>query len=359
MKRIGFSLAGEGRGHAARVVALSQILRERYEIVYFCPEPARDFILKHIPDAAIEPVPALMFVKTGHGIDYLRTMVTTIRQFRSRKRDITHLAGRIRELGVSVLISDFEPYASWAAARCDVPVLNLNHPGVILKFLSFSPTAWVAQGVATLMMPPAQRTLICSFYRGDVGPIIRDELRRESSSQGNYYLVYVKESSRSRVQAVLDRFPDRRFRIFPDAESDFTSALLGCRGVIAPAGHQLLSESLYLGKPVLAIPQSGHFEQRLNARMLRRSGRGRQGRMRTLEKDLSRFIDEIDSYPCAAVGLEPFCFTDDTSRAVSLIEQFVREQRRLLVLPRQQYNWFFTIPEKLEALRAISTRRPA
>jgi len=359
MKRIGFSLAGEGRGHAARVVALSQVLRERYDIVYFCPEPARDFIVRHIPDATIEPVPALMFVKTGHGIDYLRTMMTTIRQFRSRERDIAHLAGRIRELGVSVLISDFEPYASWAAARCDVPILNLNHPGVILKFLSISPAVWLAQGVATLMMPPAQKTVICSFYRGDVGPIIRDGLRRGGRTRGDYYLVYVKESSRDRVQAVLDRFPDMRFRVFPDPTSDFTEALLGCRGVIAPAGHQLLSESLFLGKPVLAIPQLGHFEQRLNARMLRLSGRGRRGRIRTLEKDLSRFIGEIDSYPRAIAGLEPYCFTDDTMRAVSLIEQFIREQRRLRVLPRQQYNWFFTIPEKLEALRAISTRRPA
>ena len=359
MERIGFSLAGEGRGHAARVVALSQLLRDRYDIVYFCPEPARDFILKHIPDAEIEPVPALNFVKNGHGIDYFRTLFTTIRQLQTLKSDIAVLTERIRRQGLSALISDFEPYASWAAAHCGVPVLNLNHPGVILKFLTISPAAWVAQIVATLMMPPAQKTLICSFYRGDIGPIIRNDLRRSIPRRGDYYLVYTKDSSRSRVQAVLDRFPDQRFRVFPNPEDDFTEALIGCRGVIAPAGHQLLSESLFLGKPVLAIPQIGQFEQRLNARMLRLSGRGEVGRIRSLESDMARFIARIDEFPRSASGLERFRFTDDTRRAASLIEDFIAEQRRSRTARRQQYNWFLTIPEKIDVLRSLPVRRSA
>lgn len=136
MERIGFSLAGEGRGHAARVVALSQILRDRYDITYFCPEPARDFILKHIPDAVIEPVPALNFVKNGHGIDYLRTLFNTFTNISSLKRDVFNLTMKMKAWNLSALVSDFEPYASWAAAGCNVPVLNLNHPGVIMKFLS-------------------------------------------------------------------------------------------------------------------------------------------------------------------------------------------------------------------------------
>jgi len=359
MERIGFSLAGEGRGHAARVVALSQLLRDRYDIVYFCPEPARDFILKHIPDAVIEPVPALNFVKNGHGIDYFRTLFTTVRQLKTLKSDIAVLTERIRRQGLSALISDFEPYASWAAAHCGVPVLNLNHPGVILKFLTISPAAWVAQIVATLMMPPAQKTLICSFYRGDIGPIIRNDLRRSIPRRGDYYLVYTKDSSRSRVQAVLDRLPDQRFRVFPNPEDDFTEALIGCRGVIAPAGHQLLSESLFLGKPVLAIPQIGQFEQRLNARMLRLSGRGEVGRIRSLESDMARFIARIDEFPRSASGLERFRFTDDTRRAASLIEDFIAEQRRSRTARRQQYNWFLTIPEKIDVLRSLPVRRSA
>ena len=359
MERIGFSLAGEGRGHAARVVALSQALAGRYEIVYFCPEPARDFIVKHIPDAKIEPVPALNFVKNGHGIDYFRTFFTTVNTIRTIKHDIRILSKRMRVLGLSALISDFEPYASWAAADCDVPVLNLNHPGVILKFLSLSPDAWIAQLVAILMMPPAQRTLICSFYRGDVGPIIRREIRDAEVSRGDYYLVYTKDTSRNRVQSVLDRFPNQTFRVFPDPDSDFTEALIGCRGVIAPAGHQLLSEALFLGKPVLAIPQKGQYEQRLNSKMLRLSGRGMGTRIRRLEKDLPVFFASIDEYPYAAKGLETYRFDDETDRTADLIASFIIEHAHARPGRRRQYNWFQTFPEKIEALKALPNRIPA
>jgi uncharacterized protein (TIGR00661 family) len=253
----------------------------------------------------------------------------------------------------------WEPCSSLAAAQCGVPVLNLNHPGVVLKFLSLSPVAWVAQAVAGLMMPPAHKTLICSFYRGDVGPIIRRELRRVIPASGDYYLVYAKDSSRDRVRAVLSRFPEVRFRIFPDSSADFDEALTGCRGVIAPAGHQLLSESLYLGKPVLAIPQTGQFEQKLNARMLRHSGRGYEARMDTLERSLRRFIADIDRFPLPATGMEVFRFTDDTGRAASLISRFVAEYSRVPHLRRTRYNWFHTIPEKIETLRLYSLRRSA
>lgn len=353
MKRIGFSLAGEGRGHAARVVALSRYLRKHYELVYFCPEPSLDFILKHIPEAVIEPVPALSFVKNGHGIDYLKTLLTTIRTVQTLNQDISHLAMRIRNLNLTAMISDFEPYASWAAAQCDVPVLNLNHPGIILKFLGFSPGAWVAQGVATFMMPPAQKTIICSFYRGDVGPIIRDELHQSIPVAGDYYLVYAKDSSRELMQSVLNRFPRESFKIFPNPDEDFTKSLIGCRGVIAPAGHQLISESLFLGKPVLAIPQAGHFEQRLNARMLQLSGRGQCGRFRTLEKDLTRFLAGIGRDFSPVKGLEQFRFNDDTGRAADIIEEFINEYASNHLARRVRYNWFCSIPEKIEALKTL------
>ncbi|MDF1568006.1 MAG: glycosyltransferase family protein [Spirochaetaceae bacterium] len=359
MKRIGFSLAGEGRGHAARVVALSQILKNRYEIVYFCPETVQAFIRKHITNPAIITVPALNFVNNGHGIDYVGTLLKTLKCVKTLNRDISGLAEQIRRSEISALISDFEPYASWAAAICDVPVLNLNHPGVILKFLSLSPGAWVARSVAALMMPPAHKTIICSFYRGDVGPILRKEIREAQVSSGDYFLVYVKDSSRVRMRKALSRFTDVQFRVFPNSEEDFTQALAGCRGVIAPAGHQLISESLFLGKPVLAIPQRGQFEQRLNARMLKLSGRGDRGRFRTLEKDLHRFLVGIQDYPHAARGFETFRYDDDTERTAGMIMSFVIENSSAQPTRRTRFTWYRTIPEKIEALKNLPVRMPA
>jgi hypothetical protein len=50
--------------------------------------------------------------------------------------------------------------------------------------------------------------------------------------------------------------------------------LASARAVVCTAGFTLLSEARHLGKPVLAVPNQGFFEQALNALYLRRSGKG-------------------------------------------------------------------------------------
>jgi UDP-N-acetylglucosamine:LPS N-acetylglucosamine transferase len=44
--------------------------------------------------------------------------------------------------------------------------------------------------------------------------------------------------------------------------------------VVAGGGFSLLSESVYLGKPILSIPLRGQFEQTMNARYTERLGYG-------------------------------------------------------------------------------------
>ena len=51
-------------------------------------------------------------------------------------------------------------------------------------------------------------------------------------------------------------------------------ALVMGQAVIATAGFTLISEALYLGKPYLAMPMSGQFEQELNAFQLAQCGFG-------------------------------------------------------------------------------------
>ena len=46
------------------------------------------------------------------------------------------------------------------------------------------------------------------------------------------------------------------------------------RGVVTGGGFSLLSEAVYLGKPVLSVPLRGQFEQLMNARYLEREGFG-------------------------------------------------------------------------------------
>jgi uncharacterized protein (TIGR00661 family) len=54
----------------------------------------------------------------------------------------------------------------------------------------------------------------------------------------------------------------------PFSKDGFLCDLSSCRAVAATAGSTLLTESLYLKKPFLALPMRGQFEQELNGLLL-------------------------------------------------------------------------------------------
>jgi uncharacterized protein (TIGR00661 family) len=78
-----------------------------------------------------------------------------------------------------------------------------------------------------------------------------------------------------------------QFREF--SKEGFLQDLASCKGIIATAGFTLISEALYLGKPYLAFPMEGQFEQQLNAHMLQQQGYGAKC-TKPNQKELSAFF---------------------------------------------------------------------
>jgi len=349
-KRVAFSCAGEGFGHIARIVALSEKLREELDLVYFVPESVQGFLFSHLGDVPVVTIPSFRFVLKDHGVDYFETSRVNANHILHFKRITGQLKNQLAEMRVDALVCDFEPFVSRAAAGLGLPLLNLNHPGIVLKTFSLSFDGMVSRGVARFMTPRAQETLFCSFFNGEVGPIIRREIREKTPTREEFFLVYTKKDSRVKMMETLKNFPDLRFDVYPRPEGDFADALSRCKGVIAPAGHQLLSEALYLGKPVLAFPQKGQYEQKVNARMLEKSGYGIHGRFYRMKKDLSRFLKRIDELPTGQNRFERFKFTDDTDYIVNYIIDFVNAQTAGEPTKLYQYTYLDTIQEKYDLI---------
>jgi UDP:flavonoid glycosyltransferase YjiC (YdhE family) len=64
---------------------------------------------------------------------------------------------------------------------------------------------------------------------------------------------------------------------------------------VAGGGFSLMSEAVYLGKPLLAIPLRGQFEQVMNARYLHRTGYGMCVE-RTSKSALGLFLERIGEF---------------------------------------------------------------
>jgi uncharacterized protein (TIGR00661 family) len=100
-------------------------------------------------------------------------------------------------------------------------------------------------------------------------------------------LVYLHRTTESRVLEALDdcgcevriyglgaRPTQGNLRFVPVGEDAFVRDLAACRALVCCGGNQLLGEALFLGKPVLALPEPNHFEQQINAHFLSAGGGG-------------------------------------------------------------------------------------
>ncbi len=335
--RIAFSINGEGRGHFSRAVALAEILSARHEITFWAPEHLTAELRGRFPDCGVYSIPYFAFVQNGFTVDYVKTALANAGLLLGAVGTSAEIARRMRDARVEAVVSDFEPFAARSAKLLGIPVLQLNHPGVVLRSHSLGFGAIVARLVSRYMMARSDRTIICSFFDGDVGPIVRKELREREAVAGEHVAVYLKPLYRDTLFPLLERLGKERFRTFPDPRADYAETLLSCRALVAPAGHQSISEALALGKPVLAIPVQGQYEQELNARKLRATGFGDWCRHRDLPRKLPDFLDNLEAYEkaiarsrasAAGEGEKRSSCRDETERAALMVERFCAESRR-------------------------------
>lgn len=322
--RIAIAINGEGKGHVTRMTALSQRLQHVHELFFWAPDTVAPVLEKAFPGSTILSIPALKFVMNREKIDLIRTGIENFDTIFQSPVLVRQICDQMRLLKIDGLLSDFEPYSTKAARLAGIPILQLNHPGIVLRAPTLMPDAILGKIVAGSMMGEYDECLISSFFQGDIGPILREDIRRASPSDLGHVVVYVRESMRERVTGALRASTRREVRVFPSQRHDFIESLASCSAVIANSGHQLSSEALFLRKPIFSIPMEGQFEQRLNAIMIERSGRGLYARMDRLETDLKRFFGSLDRLRETSAGPAPagYCFEDEGEKAAMLVDAF-------------------------------------
>jgi uncharacterized protein (TIGR00661 family) len=318
---IAVSLTGEGSGHATRMTALCRELGSRHEVSVWCPLHTRRLMQPRLPDSRFYELPWFQAAYDGNRVRLLETMRSNLGLFFRAGLVAISLARELESRQVDAVVSDYEPFLCLAGTMTGKPVLQLNHQGVIDRHPALRWDWFVAWLVNRIMMPPASERLVSSFYNGDVGPLLRPEIAGRREEPADFVVVYARTGFAEHVLPVLDKYPNTEFRVFPSEQHDYAESLAACRGVIAPAGHQLMSEALHLRKPLLAFPQDNQYEQELNARMLERSGWGMRGNIERVFEDVGRFLQFMPHFPLhrPRPGME-LRFHDSTDQAARRVE---------------------------------------
>ena len=320
--KIAYSCAGEGFGHISRMATLLPHLEQNHQLGLFLPTSVESFLRAKVGPRAWTPIPGFHFAHRGDKILLKESLVGALPVFTGFAITVLRLARTLKKEQYQAVISDFEPHLAWAARLAGLPVFQLNHPGIMTRVREHTLSGWLGALATRLMEGPWDQRVLVSFFAGDVGPLLRPSLRRRKPRNRGTVVINLKNSYRSQALAVLKRFPQVKWRVFPTPGKDFDTALLDCAAVVSPAGHQVLAEALALGKPVLALPQDGQPEQMLNAVQLKATGRGRIGSLATLESDLTAFLAELPQLRAGKV-LPGFNLQDGTPALLAKFEHFL------------------------------------
>jgi uncharacterized protein (TIGR00661 family) len=229
------------------------------------------------------------------------------------------------------VLSDFEPLSGVYARVSRTPLIavgNINmldrcrHDREIIG--SDREDFMLARAVAHSMVPGAVDYIVTTFFRPPIArgattfvpPIVRPEIVEARSVRGDHLVVYSSgdeaeiEALRSAAIRCLvygmrggpeEAVTEGNLEFRPRSSEGFVEALRTARGVVAGGGFSLLSEAVYLRKPILSIPLRGQFEQVMNARYTERLGYGMCA-ARVDPTVVREFIDRIPEYEGALEG---------------------------------------------------------
>jgi uncharacterized protein (TIGR00661 family) len=304
MARILYALSGQGRGHTSRGLAVAHGLRARGHEVSFCGGGTARATLEALGEPVL-PAPTLRQVMWRNRLLLLTTGVRNAPVVFGSALVVRRLVEGLEGLAPDLVISDFDAYAHRAAARLGIPVVSLDHQQVVTETRAEPPPGGAFSGfvasraIRSIVARRPVRRLISTYFTPPlrdpdratlVAPILRPEVLALTPSAGEHVLVYINGTVDPEWVVRTLGPVGARFVVYgiagggstgsgsvtfrPPSIGGFLADLASCRAVVSTAGFTLLSEALHLGKPVLAIPNRGIYEQALNAAYLERQGRG-------------------------------------------------------------------------------------
>lgn len=310
-------------------MAIATALRQRGHTITFCCGGTARQILEDQGEHVI-PVPALRQVLEDNRIRYSKTLCRNSKILLRMPIVINQLAETFSARQPDLLITDFEAFSPRAARRIGLPVISFNHQQVVTEMeydlpMKHWPAAALTSAAIRWIAPTnPEHVLLTSFFFGPlkhpaqttlVPPIIRPAVQARASSDGEHVLVYYNHPDGARhVIETLQQVDDTPFIMYcsdppeasrsqgnvqvkPPSLNGFLDDLASSSAVICTAGFTLISEALYLGKPLLVVPNQGIFEQTLNALSLKHEGLGRAVFDRPLTaRDVKDFLKYRPAY---------------------------------------------------------------
>lgn len=356
--RVLYGVVGDGMGHAIRSsVVLDKLQRDGHEVHIVASGRAVGYLEERFGE--VSEIWGLSMVMEDNEVQKRLTASHNLKGALSGLPDnVRRFFEMEADFAPDVVISDFETW-SWAFAKMyGVPVICLDNIQIINRcshdadiLAGADDDFQLAKSVVKARTPRAAHYLITTFFRPPVRkkrttlvpPVLRPSILEADPRDGDHLLVYQTSET---FETLPDMLADLDVPVYiyglrrdidedqveghltyrPFSDTQFVEDLASCRGVIASAGFTLVTEALHLGKPYLATPVGGQFEQLMNARYVDKLGYGTYYE-RLDAGAIGHFLDKLPQYRAA---LADYDRQDNTETFARLDELFDRRAADLL-----------------------------
>jgi uncharacterized protein (TIGR00661 family) len=327
-----YGVPGEGMGHATRSkVVIGHLLAQGHEVYVVSSSRAYTMLAAAFP-GRVHEIHGFHIAYKDLTVSKSRTTKLTLRNAPDDLRvNFTQYRELLRDFEPEVVISDFESFTYLFAKIHRLPVISIDNMQVLNRAVLNVPIPEeeqgnfrLAKGIVKLKLPRSRHYFITSFFSVPirkkrttlVPPIIRAEILAARPSPGSHVLVYQTSTNQHDLVSILQQLPGQEFRVYgfnreedhgnvqlrAFSEAGFIADLASARAVVTNGGFSLISEAVYLHKPVCAVPIPGQFEQWLNAAEIEKMGYGRHfeaitpENLRTFLAGLAGFEQALAAY---------------------------------------------------------------
>lgn len=330
--RILYGVVGEGMGHATRSRVVLDHLTQSHDVHIVVSGRARDYLAKRFGN--VHNIWGLTIQYEGNSVKKWQTVLQNLKgAVTGWPQNVRTYFELVEKFEPEVVISDFESFSYLFGRNHRLPVISIDNMQIINRcehdpalLEGYENSFELSRGIVKTKCPGAFHYLITTFFyppvrkqRTTLAPsILRPEIIAAKREAGEHLLVYqtmagnndlmhqLKGSGlpcriygyrRDLTQDVIDA--NLTFR--PFSEAGFIDDLRTARGVVGGGGFTLMSEAVYLRKPMLSVPVGGQFEQVINALYLNRLSYGVYAKSLDGEA-LAQFLERIADCEKALAG---------------------------------------------------------
>jgi uncharacterized protein (TIGR00661 family) len=326
-----YGVPGEGLGHATRSkVVIGHLLAQGHQVCVVSSSRAYKMLAAAFP-GRVHEIRGFHLAYKGLTVSKSRTAALTLR---TAPDDLRINFAKYRELlcdyEPDLVISDFESFSYLFAKVRRLPIVSIDNMQIISRTelnvaipKEEKGNYQLAQNIVRLKLPRSRHYFVTTFFnlpvtKADttlVPPIIRPEILAAKPTKGQHVLVYQSATTQQNLVALLQQLPRQEFRVYgfnkeeshgnvqlrAFSETGFIEDLASSRAVVTNGGFSLISEAVFLRKPICSIPIPAQFEQWLNAAEVEKMGFGRHFSAITPD-NLRAFLYELDGFEAALAG---------------------------------------------------------